>query len=102
MPTCMQSGIESPVTKEQLVKKYPSVFTDGVGLLEGEYHIRLDPQAEPDDLVQQEVLAPVTQPTAWVNSMVVVPKKDGKIRICLDPKDLNMALGEVSNKTKLL
>ena len=98
--------------KEQLVKKYPSVFTNGVGLLEGEYHIRLDPQAELvqhapqrvpvalrdrlqetlDDLVQQEVLAPVTQPTAWVNSMVVVPKKDRKIRICLDPKDLNMAM----------
>ena len=38
---------ESPVTKEQLVKKYPSVFADGVGLLEGEYHIRLDPQAKP-------------------------------------------------------
>lgn len=34
---------ESLVTKEQLVKKYPSVFTDGVGLLQGEYHIRFDP-----------------------------------------------------------
>ena len=103
---------ESPVMKEQLVRKYPSVFADGVGLLEGEYHIRLDPQAEPvqhatqrvpvalrdrlqetlDDLVQQEVLAAVTRPTAWVSSMVVVPKKDGKIRICLDPKDLNIAI----------
>ena len=103
---------ESQVTKEQLIRKYPHVFADGVDLLEGEYHICLDPQAEPvqhaprrvpvalrdrlqetlDDLVRQEVLAPVTQPTAWVNSMVVVPKKDGKIRICLDPKDLNMAI----------
>ena len=25
--------------KEQLSKKYPSTFTEGVGLLEGEYHI---------------------------------------------------------------
>ena len=70
-----------------------------MGLLEGEYHIRLDPQAELVQhaprrvpvalrdrrkkpwmtvLVQQEVLAPVTRPTARVNSMVVVPKKDRK------------------------
>lgn len=34
---------ESLVMKEQLVKKYQRVFTDGVSLLEGEYHIRFDP-----------------------------------------------------------
>lgn len=33
----------------------------------------------------------VTVPTDWVSSMVVVCKK-GKIRICLDPKDLNKAI----------
>ena len=32
----------SPISKEQLVKKYPRVFNEGVGKLEGEYHIRLD------------------------------------------------------------
>ena len=42
-----------------------------------------------DDLVQQDILAPVQQPTP---SMVVVPKKDGKPRICLDPHDLNKAI----------
>ena len=45
-----------------------------------------------DDLEQQEIVAPVTAPTTWVNSMVVVPKKNGKLRICLDPKDLNRAI----------
>ena len=35
---------------------------------------------------------PVTQPTPWINSIVVVPKKDGSLRICLDPKDLNRAI----------
>ena len=45
-----------------------------------------------DNLVQQDILAPVTEPTPRVNSMVVVPKKDGKLRICLDPKDLNRAI----------
>ena len=36
-----------PISKEQFIQKYPSVFADEVGLLEGEYRIRLDPQAEP-------------------------------------------------------
>ncbi|KAK7089397.1 hypothetical protein V1264_024540 [Littorina saxatilis] len=38
------------------------------------------------------VLAKVTQPTDWVNSLVVVEKPNGKLRICLDPKDLNQAV----------
>ena len=102
----------SSLAKEQLIKKYPGVFSDGVGLLEGEYHIRLDSQVTPvqhaprrvpvayreslqkslDDLVGEDVLAPVTSPTKWVNSMVAVPKLDGRMRICLDPKDLNEAV----------
>ena len=45
-----------------------------------------------DDLVRQEILAPVTRPTQWVNSMVVVDKPDGRVRICLDPKELNEAI----------
>jgi len=42
-----------------------------------------------DDLVKQQIIASVTGPTAWINSVVVVPKKNGTLRICLDPKDLN-------------
>ena len=41
---------------------------------------------------KQGIIASVTTPTAWVSSMVVVPKKNGKLRICLDPKDLNQAI----------
>ena len=90
-----------PWTIETLVSKYPNVFGEGIGGLEGEYHIGLDPEAAPaqhpprrvhvpfrerleetlDDLVQQDILATVTEPTPWVNSMVVVPNKDGKLRI---------------------
>ena len=32
----------SPISKEQLVQKYPRVFNEGVGKLEGENNIRLD------------------------------------------------------------
>ena len=45
-----------------------------------------------DSLAQQDILAPVTEPTPWISSMVMVPKKDGKLRLCLDPKDLNLAI----------
>ena len=31
------------------------------------------------------------QPTEWISSMVVV-SKPGKMRICLDPQDLNIAI----------
>ncbi len=38
------------------------------------------------------VLAPVSEPTSWVNQMVVQEKKDGSLRICLDPRQLNNAI----------
>ena len=45
-----------------------------------------------DDLEAQGVIAQVTTPKKWISSMVVVPKKNGKLHICLDPKDLNRAI----------
>ena len=43
-------------------------------------------------MVQQGIIVLVTTPTAWIRSMVVVPKKNGKLCICLDPKDLKKAI----------
>jgi len=100
------------LTKEQVVEMFPDVFDDGLGVLEGEYHIRLDESAKPvkhaprrgqvalrakiketlDELHSSGVIVPVTKPTPWISSMLAVPKKNGKIRICLDPKDLNKAV----------
>ena len=79
---------------------YPLVFGSGVGCLEEPYHIKLGAgiltqDAEGgtlDDLKTQGILAPVKQPTQWVSSMVVVLKKNGALRICLDPQDLNRAI----------
>ena len=36
-----------PLTKEQVVEMFPDVFDGGLGLLEGEYHIRLNDSAKP-------------------------------------------------------
>ena len=63
--------------------------------------------AEVQNLIDQDVLEPSTEHTEWVNSFVIVEKKvimdtsnshspnhsqSKKIRLCLDPRDLNEAL----------
>ena len=72
---------------------------DGLGQLDGESKIKLDAVAlRPrlkkalDDLEAQDVMALVTTPARWISSIVAVPKKNGKLHICLDPKDLNRAI----------
>ena len=97
--------------KENLMTKYKDCF-NGIGCFEGEYHIILDPsvppvvhpprrvpealreplKAELDLLCEQQIIAKVDEPTDWVNSFVCVTKRNGSIRLCLDPKDLNAAI----------
>ena len=43
-------------------------------------------------MVALNIIAKVTEPTDWVNSMVVVEKRNGDLRVCLDPHDLNRAI----------
>ena len=45
-----------------------------------------------DDMEAEGVLAKVTEPTEWVNSLVVETKPRWDLRICLDPSDLNKAV----------
>ncbi|KAJ8351148.1 hypothetical protein SKAU_G00226240 [Synaphobranchus kaupii] len=80
---------------------------------EGECNIHLDPAATPvacpprripialhsrlkEELQKMEntdIIAKVTEPTEWVNALVVVEKpRTGKLRVCLDPRDLNKAV----------
>ena len=40
----------------------------------------------------QEISCKVTEPTEWVSFLVAVEKPNGKLRVCLDPKDLNRAI----------
>ena len=49
---------------------------------------------ELDDLLKEGIISPVTQPTKWVNPIVVEPKKtngqfNGKVRLCVDFRHLN-------------
>ena len=83
----------------------------GLGIL-GTYHITLCDNHQPvinparriphslRDRLQQTlernvtsgVLKKVDEPTDWVSNLVVIEKKDGSLRLCLDPKDLNRAI----------
>ena len=49
-------------------------------------------KAELDRLEQKGVVAKVMEPTDWVSSLVVERKKNGSLRLCIDPKPLNKAL----------
>jgi hypothetical protein len=41
------------------------------------------------DLVKQDIIEPVQGATDWLHPIVVVPKKDGAIRMCVDLTKLN-------------
>lgn len=104
--------MEKRWTREELLKQHASVF-HGLGEFSGEHHIHIDPTVTPvihgcrkiplavmdrlrdtlDDLLKADVIEPVTEPATWVNSLVVTEKKDKKkLRVCLDPTDLNKAI----------
>ena len=38
------------------------------------------------------IIVLVTEPTEWVSSMVIVQKRNGKVRACLGPRNLNQAI----------
>ena len=119
------SVVDLPLTQEKVESTYADIF-QGLGKFPGEtYKLRLKPDAVPakhrprkvpvhlqeafheevERLVKIDVLEPVTEPTEWVNSFVVVEKVidssnahspnhtiKKSIRLCIDPKDLNEAL----------
>ena len=99
--------------KEHLIEMYPECSDGSVGCFEDyTYHITLDsnvkpvvhaPRRVPLELVEKlkfelaemekdGVIEKVTKPTAWVNSLVIREKPNGRLRLCLDPKDLNEAI----------
>ena len=93
----------------RILNSYPDLFT-GLGTLGEEYKICLRPHAQPfalytprrvvlplmnavkeelERMVELGVIRPVQEATEWCAGMVVVPKADGKIRICVDFTKLN-------------
>ena len=85
---------------------------DGIGCLEGTYQIKIDPTVSPvvhpprkipftqkekvkeelDGMEKLGVIRKAEEPTEWVSFLVVVEKPNDKVRLCLDPRDLNKAI----------
>ena len=66
-----------------------------LGLLPKKHHIQVNPDMrgnvdiELDKMLKLGIIVPVNEPTERVNQLVVTEKPNGKLRICLDPRDLN-------------
>ena len=90
-------------------EKFSSVF-QGLGNMGEPYDIKLKPDAKPyalftprniplplrprveEELQRMEklgVISKVDMPTPWCAGLVVVPKKNGKVRLCVDMQPLN-------------
>ena len=99
-------------TKTMIAGQYPELFR-GVGKLnthQMKIHIREDakPVAQPmrripfnlrgkverklDELMKADIIEPVVGPTNWLNPVVVAPKPNGEIRLCLDMRRANEAI----------
>ena len=53
-------------------------------------------------MVQQGIIIKQTEPTQWVSSLTYPKKANGKLRICLDPKDLSKAIIHENHKAPTL
>ena len=100
-----------PPAQPDLTREFDDVF-QGEGLLQEKLHLEVDKTVNPvvlpvrkvpfalkeplkrelDRIVAKGILVPVEVPTDWVSSMVVASKRNGKIRLWIDPKPLNKAL----------
>ena len=49
-------------------------------------------KAELDRLEEMGVITQMSKPMEWISALVVERKKNGKLRLCLDPRPLNKAL----------
>ena len=89
--------------------RFSNVF-NGIGCFEGMFSLQLKPNSKPprhvayvlqkpfkeelECLQKMDIITPlgVDETSEWSNSFVLVPKANSKVRLCLDPVQLNQAL----------
>ena len=106
----VEKSVEN-MDNSDIQNEYSDLF-HGIGRLPGKHKIHIDQNVTPvvhpprrspitmrdkvkDELsrmVKEGIIKKVKKPTSWVNSMVVVTKPNGSIRIRIDPRDLNKAV----------
>ena len=103
----------SAETTQQLHKEFEDVF-NGIGCFDGIFSLKLKLDSKPyqaplrwmayalqkpfeeelERLQKQDRLAPlgIDETSEWCSSFVLVPRTNGKVRLCLDPAQLYQAL----------
>ncbi|CAB4042017.1 Hypothetical predicted protein, partial [Paramuricea clavata] len=56
------------------------------------FHVRSDVEKELKRLEELDIIEKVDGPTPWISPIVVVPKKSGEVRICIDMREANQAV----------
>ena len=108
----ISSAYVRKITSFNPFAEFPMLF-EGLGELKGNYHIELtddvhpyaltSPRRIPIPLLEKtkaeiarmqrlNVIQPVETPTDWCSPAVVVRKKDGSVRICVDLTQLNKSI----------
>ena len=61
------------------------------------FHVRKDVEAELKRLREMDVIEEVTDPTPWVSPVVVVPKKNKGVRICIYMRKANETIERIKH-----
>ena len=56
------------------------------------FHIRKDVETKLKRLQAQDIIEKAEGPTPWVSPLVIVPKKTGQVRLCMDMREANRAI----------
>ena len=120
-PIYMKPGSVTIDSTRDLQALFPNSF-DCIRDMKGKYNIKTDPTVPPvqhgrqkvpiehkeeiekelAEMVWQRIITKQTEPTPWVSSLTYPKKANGKLRICLDPKDLNKAIIHENHKAPTL
>ena len=112
------NNISSEQTKQSVLQNFSDLFS-GIGCLPEKHKIKLKQNCQPvinaprrypytlkktiieeiERLEKMGIVKPVHEPTEWVNSLVVISKPNGGVRVCMDADDLNKAI--IPSKYKL-
>ncbi|XP_021351252.1 uncharacterized protein K02A2.6-like [Mizuhopecten yessoensis] len=106
------NSVEHDISKAELMKKYPECFT-GIGKLKDyqmtialddtvtpviqplrriPYHLRDRLESKIHELESLDIIEKVEEPSAWVSPVVIIPKSNGDIRLCVDMRRANEAV----------
>ena len=110
-------NVEADKRKRELIHEICNVFGDvfnGIGCFKGTFSLQLKPDSKPYQALPRHVAYAlqklfkeelewlqkmdiitslgVDETAEWWNSFVLVPKANGKIRLCIDQERLNQAL----------